>query len=503
MTKQVTVTFDEYVITEILTVNSLNRGIGPTQSFRTQNRNDKKGVRFLGTSSTVLTHEMDFTLMEGVIEKRREISRILNVSEPKKLIYSDEPDKFYWALPSGDTDFEDKRLYGDGSITWQIFDGLAYSTEEYSFTNDGADPRAITINNPGTEPMLLELEAEFTSDCGFLGLQNDDLSTSALFGTIEEVDGYHYEASETLFDDHFTVDRGWLLNQGITPGVTAERLQNGTASYQVDEWQGPPAGYPGIVDPNEGYAKVTDYGTGNSWHGVAITKIVPPDKNGAYPVNWRSSYRIDFNNDGADNKNVRVGHNSVTYSNQNDELIVAVVVEDNNSVSERSDVAIYIDGNRVWDNRETSKYYVSGRTAWVAVEKIGNEITVNVSYAGVQKSFVSKNPDAELRKITWYGAAYKEYLPIANNFFRAINVKKHNVLNWQDIPNKFGSKDILLYGKNVDNIYCTLNNNQGLQYRDPGSTLIYAPPGLSTMFLSWSDFATAPIVKLKGRAAYV
>ncbi|MDG4870901.1 hypothetical protein P8631_23145, partial [Guyparkeria sp. 1SP6A2] len=78
------------------------------------------------------------------------------------------------------------------------------------------------------------------------------------------------------------------------------------ASYQVDEWQGPPAGYPGIVDPNEGYAKVTDYGPGNSWHGVAITKIVPPDKNGAYPVNWRSSYRIDFNNDGADNKNVRV-----------------------------------------------------------------------------------------------------------------------------------------------------------------------------------------------------
>ena len=499
MTKQVTVTFDEYVITEILTVNSLNRGIGPTQSLRTKNRNNKKGVRFLGTSSALLTHEMDFTLIDSVIEKRRELSKILNVTEPKKLIYSDEPDKFYWALPSGDTDFDDKKFFGEGTISWEIYDGVAYSVDEYVFTNDGSDSRVIEINNPGTEPMLLELEAEFTSDCGFIGLQNNDLSTSALFGTIEEVDGYHFDTSDLLFDDHLTEDRGWVLNTGVVPPVTPNPQQVGTVSYQVDPSQ------PAPIDPNEGFVRATSYGTGSEWHGPSVTKTIPVDKNGKYPVNWKATWRFDFNPNGSNKRPSNVGHGSLTFIDQNNAIICSVVVEDNNPSQERSDIAFYVGNKRVWDTRETTSFYTTQRPnqSNVMVEKIGSEIAFAINYANLKKTFITQAPNVELRKATWYMAQYGTRTPMQNNLLRAINIRKHNVQNWKDVPNKFGTDDVLDYKKSGDNILCIINGLQGLQYRDPGSTLIYAPPGVSTMFLSWSDFATAPIVKLKGRAAYV
>ena len=67
-----------------------------------------------------------------------------------------------------------------------------------------------------------------------------------------------------LFDDHLYEDKGWLVNQGITPPVTSERLQNGVVKYVKES-------------TNEGYATTKDYGSGNSWHGASLTKIVPED----------------------------------------------------------------------------------------------------------------------------------------------------------------------------------------------------------------------------------
>lgn len=504
MPEQLTAKFNGYDLSEYMIINSLDRGIGLSNKSRTSDRKDKLGVQFLGTESSLYTIPMGITLIDDLITKRRILAKILNVNEPKPLVFSDEPGVFYFAYPSISTNLEEIVRIGKGTITWEIPDGVAYSVAEYTFTNEDANGNLqefIVVDNPGTEPMLLEMGATFFSDNGFLGLENDDQSTLALFGSIEEVDGYHYETSDILFDDHFTKDRGWSLNNGVTPPVTPVRDQVGTVSYQVDPYQNP-------VDPNEGFVKPTSYGTGISWHGPSLTKTVPADKNGKYAKSWRADWRFDFNTDGSTptEKGKQVGHNSITFIDQNDEIICSVVFEDNNPVNERSDMAIYIRNKRVWDTRDTDKFYVTGRGGYgpiCRVEKIGNQITVSFSYAGIKKTFITDKPDAELRKITWYSAAYSTYPNILNNLLRAINVVKHNVDNWQDIPNKFGNKDIIHYGKEGMNIFCYINGLQGLQYRDPGSTLIKAPPGRSVIYLAYSSFANTPYVKLKGRASYV
>lgn len=373
-----------------------------------------------------------------------------------------------------------------------------YSIDELSFDNT-QNPNLIEINNPGTEAIDLDLEATFTTDCGFLGIQSDDGNTSAIFGSVEEVDGYHYDTTVKLFDDHFNQDRGWSLNNGVTPPVTAIRDQVGTVSYQVDPWQPEP------IDPNEGYVKPTNYGTGTSWHGPSITKNVPADKNGEFPVNWKAEYRADFNTDGKPEHSGQVGHNSVTFSDANGNVIAAIVLEDNNPAKERSDLVFYVEGKRVWHQMDTQNFYVNmrdGKYAFV-VEKIGAQITFRAAFFNVTKTFKLSNPNAELHKVTWYGAAYKDYPPMTNNLLRALNIRKHNVDNWQDVPNKFSSGDILKYGADGQNIYCTLNDFQWLQFRDPGSTLIKAPPGTSNLFIAYSDFSDPPLIKLTGRAAYV
>lgn len=499
MSEKFTVEFNGYFLTQLFDVTEIKRDGGSGLNDSTASRRNKKGVRRLGSESVLVTIPMSFYMYDNIIHKRRELSRILNVDEPCQLIFGDEPDKYYLAKPSETFEFEDARIEATGTITWQIFDGVAHSVKEYTFENNGSDPRVIEINNPGTEPMLLELEAEFTSDCGFLGLQNSDLSTSALFGTIEEVDGYHFDTSDLLFDDHLTEDRGWVLNTGVVPPVTPNPQQVGTVSYQVDPGQTPP------IDPNEGFVRATSYGTGAEWHGPSVTKTVPADKNGAYAVNWKATWRFDFNPNGSTKRPSNVGHGSMTFVDQNNAIICSVVVEDNNPSQERSDIAFYVGNKRVWDTRETTSFYTTQRPnhGFVSVEKLGSEIIFSVNYANLKKTFITQNPDVELRKVTWYMAQYGTRTAMVNNLLRALNIRKHNVQNWKDVPNKFSAKDVLDYKKSGDNIMCTINDLQGLQYRDPGSTLIYAPPGVSTMFLSWSDFATAPIVKLKGRAAYV
>jgi len=503
MSVNLTATFNDYDLSSYLIINSLTRGIGLTRTSRIQSRKKDIGVQYVGFETESLTFKMEISIVDQLIFKRRQLAKILNVSEPQKLIFSDEPDIYYLAFPKLEGDLSEIYRLGQGVLQWEIFDGVGYSTELYMFDNKATE-NYIEIDNPGTEPMLFELEVTFLSDNGFLGLQNDVGTTKALFGTIEEVDGVHYETTDLLFDDHFTQDRGWILNQGITPPVTPVRIQDGTVRYAVET--------PGEGVLGEGYVTPNGYGTGDSWHGPSLTKLVPADKNGKYPTNWYSCYRLDFNTDGggtATERGRQAGHHSVTFSDANDNIIVSIVFEDNNYALERSDMVIYIGNKRVWDTKNTTSFYVRGHegrpdgTALVQIEKIGTQVNVKFSFAGINKTFTVDTPSAELRKITYYGAQYKTYTPIRNNLLRAIQVRKHNVTNWNDIPNKFGEGDTLRYGKDGQNIYCTANGLQGLQFRDPGSTLITAPPGHSTMFIAYSDFSEPPIITLKGRAMYV
>lgn len=493
-----TVIFNGYDLSEIMIINNLNRGIQLGRNFNTSSRKNKTGVDFMGHTSELISFDMSFILIRDLDIKRNVLSEILNVKKPKPLIFSDDPDKVYYAIPSSNIDISEVFTTGKGSLTWIIPDGVSYSIQDYLFQNRKTDEELldyITINNPGTESMDLELTAKFKSDNGFLGLESDSGAVRALFGDMEEIDGYDYQVSEKLFDDHFNVSPGWELNNGVVPPVTNSITQQGTFSYKQETI-------------GEGFAYPTDYGTPtNSWSGPSLTKMVPPDSEGEYPENWTASMRTDFNTDGTGSVgDTNVGHQSITFIDQNDQIIVSVVIEDNTPTAQKSDLAVYVRDKRVFDSRNTSSYYVTARPGeknHIKVEKIKNVINIELAFIGRKLNFRLNESGVKLRKITFYSARYKSFRQIQNNLIRALNVVKHNVEKWEDIPNKFMEGDVLTYGKSDRNIYCRLNEMNALEMRDVGSTLITAPPGISIMYLAYSSFAETPEVTLKGRAKYI
>lgn len=415
---------------------------------------------------------------EDFREKFNELCKILD-QEQMKIIFNDEQSKFFIGTKTSVDSPDPGRLSTTGSYTIYCSDPYKYSVSEKTAKNYGSNQ--ITLENNGSKPCVVNVKATMKSDNGYIGFTLDDRFYQ--IGKPEEVDGENYEMTEMLFDDHLNVDKGWIVNQGVTPPVTSKREENGTIKY-VEEYE------------NEGYATVSNYASGTSWHGASITKIVPADENGEYAINWKSDYRYDFNTDGSTNKGIEVGHNSVTYSDADGNIICSIVFEDNNPSTEQSDMYIYVEENRVLAMKNMGKLFYdtqrSGRC--VGVEKIGNQITVRFNAKGVNKTYILQHPERELRKVTWYGAAYKSYTNIRNNLIRALNVYKHNVEKYEDIPNYFASGDVVEINGSTGEVF--INDIYNMDMADIGSQPLLLPPGQHTLGIVTSSFASVPDVEV-------
>ncbi|WP_181990882.1 distal tail protein Dit [Enterococcus asini] len=133
--KQVQVTYAGYDLTEYLVVTSLNRGLLPEVEHDHRKIGLSDGYEHFSTSIGSKKIKMEFFLSDEVISKRRKLSEILMKREPLPLIFSDEPEIVWYAVPDGDTDFSDERRYGTGTIDWIIPDGVSHNINSIFFTN--------------------------------------------------------------------------------------------------------------------------------------------------------------------------------------------------------------------------------------------------------------------------------------------------------------------------------------------------------------------------------
>lgn len=438
------------------------------------------------TSREIVVHyQILSSSPEDFRKKFNKLARILD-QEQMQVIFADEDDKYFIGTKTSFDAPDPGRLNAKGSYTIYCTDPYKYSVTEKTAKNYTSDQ--ITLENNGSKPVPISIKATMKSDNGYIGFTLDDRFYQV--GKPEEVDGEQYDMTEKLFDDHLYEDKGWLVNQGVTPPVTPTRDQNGTIKYVKET-------------ANEGYATTSNYASGSYWHGASLTKIVPADVNGHYAVNWRSDFRYDFNTDGASNKGVQIGHNSVTWSDQNGDIICAIVFEDNNPSTEQSDMYIYVENKRVMALKNMNKtFYDTQRGGWcVRAEKIGNQITIGFSKKGINKTYLLNNPDAELRKVTWYGAAYKSYTPIQNNLLRALNVYKHNVEHYDDIPNYFADGDVVEIDGETGDTY--INTVFNMDVVDIGSQPLLLPPGQHTLGIVTSTFAEIPDVEVTYRERWI
>ena len=468
-------------------ITKVNRNITPSFTNETVSIGSAKGEIFqynvYKSKQIEISYQIYNRRAEYLVNFRRGLSALIYTDEPKKLIFSDEPNIYYNAILDGEQTLEEEEYKSSGILRFLIPDGVAHSVAEKTAENYGSNQ--ITLENNGTESVPINIKTTMKSDNGYIAFTLGDRFYQ--IGKPEEVDGKHYEESVKLFDDHLYEDKGWLVNQGITPPVTSERLQNGVVKYVKES-------------TNEGYATTKDYGSGNSWHGASLTKIVPKDVNNKYPVNWKVAYRFDFNTDGAVFKGVQVGHTSVTMIDEHDDIICSIIFEDTSPVNEYYYMAVFIGNKNVWHTDSTFPMAKKGVTARgdygpaVTAEKIGNQVTIRFNNFGICKTFYVDNPEVELRKITWYGAAYKDHFHTENNVLRALHVIKHNVDRYEDIPNYFSNGDIVEIDGASGSVY--INDAYDTDVADIGSQPLLLPPGQHTLGIITSSFASVPDVEV-------
>lgn len=113
------VLFDEYDLSSKITVlEGFSREIISDRQPIVQAIDRVAGEKFKyqKKGSGVIT--VPFFIKENIVENRRELAKILDVDEPKRLVFSDEPDKYYLVILNKSIDFDDYRDYGKGKISF-------------------------------------------------------------------------------------------------------------------------------------------------------------------------------------------------------------------------------------------------------------------------------------------------------------------------------------------------------------------------------------------------
>lgn len=97
------------------------------------------------------TIPMPFKIKNELIKNRRELARVLSTRVALPLIFGDEAEKFWLALPSGDISVDELVFQGKGVIDWIVPDGVAHAVQSRVFTN-------VATGTAATENQVLDPE---------------------------------------------------------------------------------------------------------------------------------------------------------------------------------------------------------------------------------------------------------------------------------------------------------------------------------------------------------
>mgnify|MGYP001389424735 CR=1 FL=1 len=192
------ITYNGVDLSDYLIVNEIMRPIMPSQSLYTKEIYGRRGVYFFDKQDEPLEIPVDVTIKEASWQSYRslvkEIAGILNVSEPKETIFSDEPDRYVEGIVQGATELEDVLYAGQGTITFFCPDPYYYAIEDEVFTHAGEGTRDFTREKGNTESFPL-IEIQGSNSGGIITLETDN--------TKIEFDGELAEGEILVFDSDF------------------------------------------------------------------------------------------------------------------------------------------------------------------------------------------------------------------------------------------------------------------------------------------------------------
>ncbi len=135
---------------------------------------------------------------------KHKLAGIFNVDGAKKLIFSDEPDKYYLAMPIESISMQETSgRRSTGSIKFIVPDGVAHSSAYKNFNSDAnaqsaTDKMVFDLVNNGTVEAFPIIRVKHNAENGYIGVVNNNSAFEV--GNREETDAGIVKKSEVLLD---------------------------------------------------------------------------------------------------------------------------------------------------------------------------------------------------------------------------------------------------------------------------------------------------------------
>lgn len=450
-----------------------------------------KGEDYGYTTYKSRTIEMPFEFVGDIAESYNAIQKILNVSEPKKLVFGNYPDRYFYAIPVENLDVTQVAIFGKGTITWLIPDGVAYSVGEFDFDGVQQDGyQTITIQNNGTEWCDVDYEITHKHENGFIGLVSQ-YGTIQL-GKTEEADGEDYQQSETLFsvaDGQFTAPHLATFPKGIATCLPLNCSQEGTLASKIEH--------------GENVVYLADRGGGGGiWKGQSITKRFSDSEGNETAKNFFLYIRHAMNL----GKPQQVGTTQFMVTTRDKRNIAGIEFHKNN-LSDYCDVRLYVNGE-MKDSFHISVNAAGSMNAYAGWESGRNSITKSgrniIFYVdGKERPFsVPEVENMEAYEASAYICSLDGFEPITTQCIRGFGFRKDNVDKHADIPNRYRAGDVVRINGESTNVY--INDMIARGDEITGTDYFKIPPGTTEVQFCYSSFSSPPpTIKAKIREVFL
>lgn len=450
-----------------------------------------KGEDYGYTTYKSRTIEMPFEFAGDIAESYNAIQKILNVSEPKKLVFGSYPDRYFYAIPDGNLNVTQVAIFGKGTITWLIPDGVAYSVGEFEFDGVQQDGyQTITIQNNGTEWCDVDYEITHKHENGYIGLASQ--YGVIQLGKTEEADGEDYQQSETLFsvaDGQFTTPQLATFPKGIATCLPLNCSQEGTLASKIEH--------------GENVVYLADRGGGGGiWKGQSITKRFSDSEGNETAKNFFLYIRHAMNL----GKPQQVGTTQFMVTTRDKKNIAGIEFHKNN-LSDYCDVRLYVNGE-MKDSFHISVNATGNMNAYAGWESGRNSITKSgrsiIFYVdGKERPFsVPEVENMEAYEASAYICSLDGFEPITTQCIRGFGFRKDNVDKHADIPNRYRAGDVVRIDGESTNVY--INDMIARGDEITGTDYFKVPPGTTEVQFCYSSFSSPPpTVKAKIREVFL
>lgn len=248
------VTYAGVPLHDYVRIRNVKRTVLPPRENFTKSIPSQNGEFYMGHKYAPREITLECTLRadsrEEFIDGINELAFILDVNVPSKMVISDNPDKYVYAILDGTIDIEKIKYSGNMDLKFVCYDPYIYAIEEDFFEDEPIknNAKAITIQNSGSTSVYPVLDIGFTKDAHFVQC-TDSKGRTVLVGTPPDVDKEEGSFSPQVLRDNCEVLTNWVNVGNI-----------------IDD---------GIVDGDltingGGYALTcSNFGSGEGWHGGA------------------------------------------------------------------------------------------------------------------------------------------------------------------------------------------------------------------------------------------